>query len=277
MCCKALGLAKSTYQHRKTTTAPQRRKERDEQLAETLIEIFEEHGSYGYRPLVRELRDEPYSMVVNHKRLKRVLNEYDLALHRAVAANPPSAARVLIRENPGKVDLVTGREFGVLEVLSTDFTELNYQGGKAWMMVLVDITSKWVPGWAVGPSANTELALECWEMAKPNLLRSRDDLTGLIIHSDMDSVYTGYRWLDELMLHHAVRPSFSENGCKDNPWIESFWSRTKNDWHSRILEAATLAELRVVMEQWIDYYNNRRRHSSIDYLSPITFLTQQMG
>ena len=276
MCCKALGVHKSTYHHRKTTTAPQRKVEEDQRVVDDILTIIEEDSNYGYRPLLHELRDEPYNQVINHKRLRRILNDYELSLHRSVSKPPPSDTRRIINENKGKVDLVKGREFEILEVFSTDFTELKYRGGKAQLMALIDIESKWVAGWAVGPSANTELALECWKMARQNIKTYRPELEGLIVHSDKDSVYTGNRWVRQLIVTDHVRLSFSENGCRDNPWVESFWSRMKDDWHSRIVEAETLEEIQLVIGEWVEYYNQRRRHSTIGYLSPITFLTQQL-
>ena len=49
-----------------------------------------------------------------------------------------------------------------------------------------------------------------------------------IIHHDLDSVYTSYRWLEAMLLDDEMRISYSENGAKGNPWIESLWGRTKD-------------------------------------------------
>jgi putative transposase len=66
--------------------------------------------------------------------------------------------------------------------------------------------------------------------------------------------------------------SFSENGAKDNPWIESFWSRFKGENHSLFWEAQTLEELSAVVERQMEYYNTRRRHSSLAYKAPLEYL-----
>jgi len=176
------------------------------------------------------------------------------------------------------LDLVNGQDWGPLEVLSTDFTQLQYDGGTrtAWLMAMVDITSRWVPGWAVGASANRELALECWSMAKDSLIDIGTDVSGLIVHSDLDSVYTSYRWSRQLLIENNVRLSFSERGAKDNPWVESMWGRMKTEIASKIAEASTLAELKEVIATRFDYYNHRRRHTSLDNQPPREMLNTKL-
>jgi transposase InsO family protein len=77
------------------------------------------------------------------------------------------------------------------------------------------------------------------------------------------SVYTSYRWLQAILLEDKLRVSYSENGAKGNPWIESLWGRTKTEVGSRIAEASSLPKLRNVLDERFRYYNQERRHSSI--------------
>lgn len=114
---------------------------------QTIREIIAEHPAYGYRRILPELRERT-GLRVNHKRLRRLLREHDLGLRRCLPASKPSAARQTLSECKGQLDLVKGREFGSLEAFSTDFTELSYTEGKAQLMAMVDIESKWAAGWA---------------------------------------------------------------------------------------------------------------------------------
>jgi putative transposase len=192
---------------------------------------------------------------------------------RTVARPRPSGVREILERGAGKLNLVKGWTPQPLEMLSTDFTELTYAGGrkKAYLMALLDPASAWVPGWAVGPSANRELALACWSEARRHL----DGVAGMVVHSDQDSVYTSYEWLRTLIVEAGVVISFSENGAKDNPWIESFWSRFKNENHSLLWEAATLPELIEVVDRQMEYYNRRRRHSRLANRCPLEYLHQE--
>jgi len=61
-------------------------------------------------------------------------------------------------------------------------------------------------------------------------------------------------------------------GAKDNPWMESFWAHFKGENASLFLDAATLEELEWVIGRQINHYNCERRHSSLDYRSPMEYL-----
>jgi putative transposase len=97
----------------------------------------------------------------------------------------------------------------------------------------------------------------------------------MVVHSDQDSVYTSYEWLRTLIVEDGVVISFSENGAKDNPWIESFWSRFKGENHSLLWEAETLEELLEVVDRQMTYYNAKRRHSRLANRCPLDYLHQE--
>jgi hypothetical protein len=84
-------------------------------------------------------------------------------------------------------------------------------------MAAARLESKYVPGWAVGPSANRKLAMRCWEQVCERLTSLGEGLDGKIIHHDLDSVYTSYRWLRATLLDDEMRVSYSENGAKGIP------------------------------------------------------------
>lgn len=247
-------------------------------LMSTVRNIITDHPAYGYRRILPELRERT-GLRVNHKRLRRLLGEHDLGLMRRLPApGAPSAVRQTLSECEGQLNLVKGRAFGLLEAFSTDFTELSYAGGgKAQLMALVDIKSKWVAGWAVGPSANRELALSCWQHAKERLAHLESSPAGLIVHHDQDSVYTSHEWLYALLIEDGARVSYSENGAKDNPWIESLWGRFKTENESLIAEATGLGELAGIVNDGFTYYNQERRHSSLQYAKPLAYLHRHMN
>lgn len=271
-CLAALGVSKGTWHYRQKRAARQAAAAAEEQrLKREVVEVVEEHPAYGYRRLLPEL--EARGEALNHKRLRRLLNEWDLSLRRTVSPPRPSGVREILTRGVGQLNLVKGWTPEPLEMLCTDFTEVAYGGGskKAYLMALLDPASAWVPGWAVGPSANRELALSCWSEARKHL----EDVAGMVVHSDQDSVYTSYEWLRTLIVEEGVVISFSENGAKDNPWIESFWSRFKGENHSLLWEAETLEKLIEIVNRQMTYYNTRRRHSRLAYQSPLAYLHQE--
>ena len=99
---------------------------------------------------------------------------------------------------------------------------------------------------------------------------------GRVLHSALDSVYTSYDWLRQVLLSDGVRVSYSERGAKDNPWVESqrrnfCEGRMKTEIGSRIVEAQTLPELEAVIDKCFRYDNHKRRHSQIGHQPPANF------
>jgi len=272
-CCEVLGLSKGTWHYRLKVQAAA--DEEEEALQELVRSMIIDHPGYGYRRLQVELEART-GQRVNHKRLRRLLRETNLGLTRELPRHRPSGVQRILREHEGHLDRVQGHTWGLLEVLSTDFTELPYAGGskKAWFMAMVDITGKWVPGWALGPRRDRELALRCWQQTRQSFATLDRDLGGLIVHQDQDSVYTSYDWLRALLVDAQVTVSYSENGARDNPWVESLWGRIKTEIASLLSEAQTLEELATVIERHMHYYNAQRRHSSIGYQAPLTHLRE---
>jgi transposase InsO family protein len=274
-CLEAIGLPKSTYYYRqKRSDEPS---DKEQKLMNCVREIIDEHPGYGYRRILPEL-EERTSQTVNHKRLRRLLSEHELGLSRHAAKHSPSPVQEILDDAAGDLNLVAGLDPGPLEAFSTDFTELSYSGGnrKAYLMAVVDLESKYVPGWAVGPSANRKLAMRCWEQVRERMASLGEELDQKIIHHDLDSVYTSYRWLEAILLDDDMRVSYSENGAKGNPWIESLWGRTKAEVGSRITEASSLPALRTVFDERFRYYNQDRRHSSIGQIAPREHLGQTL-
>jgi len=94
----------------------------------------------------------------------------------------------------------------------------------------------------------------------------------VIVHHDQDPVFTGYGWTARLLLKDHVRVSYALNGARDNPEMEGFNSPFKSENRFLFLDAQTLDQLRAVVAERMAYYNRERRHSSIGYRAPATFV-----
>jgi transposase InsO family protein len=141
-------------------------------------------------------------------------------------------------------------------------------------MPIVGHGSKLVFGWAVGERPNTQLALQAWERAKQVLQRLPVPYAGMIMHHDRDPIYTGDRWTWQLLIKDELRLSYALRGAKDNPEMESFNGRFKTEGRSLFLEAQSLSELVEVVGQRMMHYNTVRRHSSIGYVAPLSYIEQ---
>ena len=141
-------------------------------------------------------------------------------------------------------------------------------------MPFLDHASRLCAGWAVGKRANRDLALKAWENTKQHLADWGGDLDRTIIHHDQDSVYTSYDWTGQIVRGEELRLSYALSGAKDNPHIEAFFSRFKDEGCSEFLEAQTLQELKEVIVKRIKFYNTHRYHSSLGYIAPLIFIQE---
>jgi len=273
MCCEALNLSKGTWHYRQNHYQGE---PTEPELKKAVQQIIDEHPGYGYRPMIVELKEE-YGITVNHKKLRRLLDTWQIALKRSVSKPPQSAVQEILDEGTGQLNLVRGWDPGPLEMLSTDFTELRWANGrrKAWLMAMIDPVARGVMGWSVGLSANRTLALACWDGVIERFDRWGVNLDGTVIHHDMDSVYKSHDWLFEILIESNCLVSFSERGAKENPWVESLWGRFKDENQSKIITAQTEPKLAEVIDEGFRYYNEDRRHSGLNYRKPMEYYEQE--
>jgi transposase InsO family protein len=269
---QAVDLPKSTWyyhqQHKVTY------EEKYAHLLPVLKTIAREHPAYG-RPRITVELSESHAYHVNHKVVQRLLKLWELRLLRNTRSPKPSSIRQVIIAAGERVNLVAQLEdIRLFEVAYFDFTELLFAHGtqKAYLVPIIGHLCKVAYGWAVGERANTLLALKAWQRAKRTFHEYGIPYVGMIVHHDQGAVFTSYDWTGQLLLKDSVRVSYALGGARDNPQMESFTGRFKEENHSLFLDAQSLAELKAVVDERMRYYNSQRRHSTIDYQSPLTYI-----
>ena len=156
------------------------------------------------------------------------------------------------------------------QVWAGDITYVWTLEGWLYLAVLLDLYSRAVIGWAMGPRLTGELTEQALRMA----LATRQPSAGLLHHSDRGSQYCAQDYQEQLRQFGLV-PSMSRKGnCYDNAPMESFWGTLKNELvHHR--RYATRAQARHEIAEYIElFYNRQRRHSRLGNLSPVAFAQQ---
>ena len=248
-------------------------KDRYQNLKPILHGIILKNPSYGYRSLKDALAKK--RIVINHKLLKKLLKTWGLSLPRKLKRKRKSGIEQILAELGTMVNLVKTVPVSArfpFRVVYTDFTEIVCHAGKAYLIVFLDDVSKRVLGYAIGLSASTQLALQAFSKAKQYLTRKNAVLSSMIIHQDQGTQFTSYEYVLKLTTD-GITPSYSRKGCpQDNPGMESFYGRLKDEWNNLFREANSFHELKYLVQQSLRYYNRRRIHSELNGKSPDEFL-----
>lgn len=148
-----------------------------------------------------------------------------------------------------------------------DVTYVPTREGWLFLATILDLYSRKIVGWSMGDRLTSELA----QRALHNAIEVRQPKPGLIVHSDRGKEYYAGEY-QQLLKSHELICSMSKRGdCYDNAVMESFFHSLKVEAiHHR--DFRTRAEAKSALFDYIElFYNRQRLHSSIGYLSPVTF------
>lgn len=261
--CQVFGVSRSGF-YDWARRPPSRRSIDDRSLTQRIREIHRDsRGAYGAPRITAELRAQ--GARISRKRVARLMRA--ARLQGRHLRRPPSIRRKgFKRPMP---DLV-GRRFdpGALDrVWGADITYIATAQGWLHLAVVMDLHSRRVVGWATADHLRTELPLGALEMA----LARRSPAHGLIHHSDHGAQFLSWEFA-ERTAKAGVALSMGANGSAyDNAVVESFFATIKRErlGHERFL---TRVHAHEAIAEWIEvFYNRRRRHSSLGYLSPLEF------
>jgi len=152
------------------------------------------------------------------------------------------------------------------QLWSGDITYIQTDEGWLYLAAVVDLFNRQVVGWSLQPHMQAGLVKDALAMA----WWRRRPPPGVIFHSDRGSQYCSHEFQDALK-DWGMRSSMSRKGnCWDNAPTESFWGRLKTaSVHGH--KFATREQARQAVMDWMAFYNHRRLHSSLGYLSPMQY------
>lgn len=172
--------------------------------------------------------------------------------------NSPIAPRLFKTESEEALPSKPG------EVLAGDITYLRLGNKFIYLAVVLDLYNREVVGWSMSWSLETKVILKAMDMA----MRKVGPNAQIIFHSDRGSQYASEAYRNFLKSRN-VKPSMSRRGnCYDNAFVESWFASLKKEWIYRS-HYSTAQELRTLVFEYIEtWYNKKRKHSSLGYVSP---------
>ena len=261
--CRVLGVSRSGY-YAWSKRPPSARAQDDERLKVRIREIHQaSRGTYGVPRIQVELKAEDER--IGRKRIARLMRDTGLrgvCRRRFVKTTQRDDAA---RPAPDLVD----RNFTASkpnELWVADATYIPTWEGFLYLAVVLDVFSRRIVGWSMANHLRTELMLDALEMAVDQRRPQ-----GVIHHSDQGSQYTSIAFGNRSR-ELGIRVSMGSVGdCFDNAMAESFFATLECE----LIDQTTFHTRKQAELEIFDFleafYNKKRRHSSIGYLSPVVF------
>ena len=262
--CEMLNVSVSGYYAWRKRPMSQHQRE-DGQLAERIqVAYHTNRGVYGSPRIHAELRAQGIRCA--RKRVARLMREWELVArrprHRTITTRSDPSARFA----PNGLD----RDFTATrpnEKWTGDITAIWTYEGWLYLAAVLDLFSRRVVGWAMAASADETLVERALRMA----LLLRRPQAGLLHHTDRGCQYTSTAY-QALLADSGITVSMSRKGnCWDNAAMESFLGTLKSEC-VELTVFQTRAEARQAVFEFVEcFYNRVRRHSSLEYISPVAF------
>ena len=265
--CETAGVSRSGYYRWLSAAgAREKREAQDREDFELILEAYRHRGyQKGARSIYMSLLHRDPPVVMNVKKIRRLMDKYGLSCPIRKANPYRRMAKALGTSNVA--DNLLKREFrkhGPRMILLTDITYLPYNGVFAYLSTVLDAFTKQVLAYVTSPSLEVDVVLETVDI----LIREHgaELKTKTLLHSDQGCHYTSYSYID-LLKDSSLRQSMSRKGnCWDNAPQESFFGHMKDE--IDISGCQAFDEVKAVIDDWMDYYNNERYQWQLARLSP---------
>jgi transposase InsO family protein len=264
--CELLKVSRSAYYQQHHGVASRRHRV-DALLTEKITRVHAaSKGTYGAPRIHADLVDA--GLRHGRKRVARLMRAAGLA-----GKSPRRWQTTTVADpNAGRRPDLVNRDFSVDSgAVDTrwcgDITYINTWQGWLYLATVIDLASRRIVGWAVADHLKTDLV----DAALSDALVRRRPASGLVFHSDRGCQYTSAQHA-RLAAAHGVRLSVGRRGqCWDNAVAESFFATIKTELLHRQPWPTHQAARQAIFEYIEGWYNTRRRHSTLGYLSPTAF------
>lgn len=269
MLCEIAGVSRSGYYNWVNAEETRLQKEKEDQADFEILLLAYNHRGYdkGAKGIYMRLIHMDPPVIMNVKKIRRLMKKYGLICG-IRKANPYRRMAKAIKTNNVAANLVK-REFekyGPRKILLTDITYIPYNGVFCYLSTILDAFTKQILSYVLSESLEVDFVLDT-----VNLMVEKHGIalsTDTIIHSDQGCHYTSCSFI-QLVKDKGLRQSMSRRGnCWDNAPQESFFGHMKDHIEHRLKECTAFSDVKVIIDDWMDYYNNERYQWELAKLSP---------
>jgi putative transposase len=220
--------------------------------------IFEQTPVYGYLKVHQQLLEDGYDVCANTVAAYR--KEADL---KAVLAVRQISLTSPDKQHPKFSYKLRGLDIKrANQVWSTDITYIKINGGMVYMAAIIDWYSKAILSWKISNTMDTALVMD--------ILNEALSLYGKpeIFNTDQGSQYTSHIHTQTLIDNGIIISMDGKGRATDNICVERFWRSAKVE-RIYLNEYSSIAELKTDIKEYIDFYNHRRFHQTLQYKKPM--------
>lgn len=230
--------------------------------------IYQEHqGRYGYRRITMELHNRGYQ--INHKTVQRLMKELNLKCMVRIKK---------YRSYKGKVGKIAPnilkRDFQASapnQKWTTDITEFSLFGTKLYLSPVLDMYNGEIISYNISERPVLGQVMDMLEKAFEKI----PDNTNLIFHSDQGWQYQ-HKQYQKRLKDKGIQQSMSRKGnCLDNSVMENFFGLLKSEL-LYLRDFESIDEFKIELENYINYYNNKRIKEKLKGLSPVQYRLQSL-
>lgn len=246
-----------------------KKENKDKKDFEIILQAYQYRGyNKGARSIYMRLIHMNPPIVMNVKKIRRLMKKYNLFCT-IRKANPYRRMAKALKTN-NVADNILNREFkehGPRMVLLTDITYIPYHNTKCYLSVILDAFTKEILSYVLSESLEVDFVLET-----VNQLIEKHGIslsTKTLVHSDQGCHYTSYSFI-QILKDKKLRQSMSRRGnCWDNAPQESFFGHMKDE--INLSKCRIFNDVKTIINDWIDYYNNERYQWNLAKLSPVEY------
>jgi putative transposase len=257
-CCDLLNVNRSNLYYKATKDT------KNQDLCSLILDIWLEHNNKGWRTIQADLQ-EYHSVKVNHKKLRRLMHKLGirgiLPKKTTSKSNPQHYKYPYVLKNM--------EIYRANLAWCSDITYIKLPQGHVYLVAIVDIYSRMILDYEISNTLDAELCIRCLERC------IKKYGTPVVFNTDQGVQYTCSAWINALKQHDIIISMDGKGRWADNIWIERMWRTIKYECVN-LFGVENLLQLRLILNNYISYYNNKRLHSSLGYKQPTEYYEESL-
>lgn len=248
--CDLLLINKSTYYYK-----PKGLTKRDAEIMQVIDEIYTEHPYFGARRMSNHL--VAFGITIGRKAVSRYYRIMAIeAIYPKMNLSKRNQAHKIYPYLLKGVEIIK-----VNQVWSTDITYIRMAQGFVYLVAIIDLFSRYILSWKVSISLESDFCIDALEEAIEKYGQPK------IFNTDQGSQFTSQNFTNELMKREIKISMDGKGRALDNVFIERFWRSLKQE-KIYLMVLNTVKEAKNAITDYINFYNRKRMHQSLEYLTP---------